>query len=142
MPRVTLGPSSRNVPARRCRFSLRRCSRTESWRPSCARTAGAIRPCRRVGRRSLRSRTESSIASGLKIWWVRSRDLARADHGPPAGRGLHTLQEDETHRALAEARRAYLRCPAAPCQLHRSEEHTSELQSPTNLVCRLLLEKK
>src|SRR5574341_651096 len=25
---------------------------------------------------------------------------------------------------------------------HRSEEHTSELQSPTNLVCRLLLEKK
>src|SRR5574341_2584778 len=26
--------------------------------------------------------------------------------------------------------------------LERSEEHTSELQSPTNLVCRLLLEKK
>src|SRR2546426_5982798 len=29
--------------------------------------------------------------------------------------------------------------PAAPL---RSEEHTSELQSPCNLVCRLLLEKK
>src|SRR2546426_8683415 len=27
-----------------------------------------------------------------------------------------------------------------PCE--RSEEHTSELQSPCNLVCRLLLEKK
>src|SRR5256885_10598200 len=27
-------------------------------------------------------------------------------------------------------------------QLARSEEHTSELQSPCNLVCRLLLEKK
>src|SRR5574337_2176329 len=26
--------------------------------------------------------------------------------------------------------------------LFRSEEHTSELQSPLNLVCRLLLEKK
>src|SRR5437016_8232951 len=26
--------------------------------------------------------------------------------------------------------------------IHRSEEHTSELQSLTNLVCRLLLEKK
>src|SRR5256885_8850621 len=26
--------------------------------------------------------------------------------------------------------------------LQRSEEHTSELQSPCNLVCRLLLEKK
>src|SRR2546426_8701447 len=27
-------------------------------------------------------------------------------------------------------------------QTDRSEEHTSELQSPCNLVCRLLLEKK
>src|SRR5256885_7775804 len=27
-------------------------------------------------------------------------------------------------------------------RIHRSEEHTSELQSPCNLVCRLLLEKK
>src|SRR5438094_1629471 len=26
--------------------------------------------------------------------------------------------------------------------IHRSEEHTSELQSPYDLVCRLLLEKK
>src|SRR5256885_3161846 len=36
--------------------------------------------------------------------------------------------------------------PAARRVLHevepRSEEHTSELQSPCNLVCRLLLEKK
>src|SRR2546427_5819302 len=31
-------------------------------------------------------------------------------------------------------------CPRA--DLHRSEEHTSELQSQSNLVCRLLLEKK
>src|SRR2546426_3345928 len=30
----------------------------------------------------------------------------------------------------------------APGTYHRSEEHTSELQSPCNLVCRLLLEKK
>src|SRR5256885_8529183 len=44
-------------------------------------------------------------------------------------------------------------CPSAPDSqrtpasggapaLRRSEEHTSELQSPCNLVCRLLLEKK
>src|SRR2546426_2508082 len=37
--------------------------------------------------------------------------------------------------------------PDAPLRLEldardRSEEHTSELQSPCNLVCRLLLEKK
>src|SRR5260364_489495 len=29
-----------------------------------------------------------------------------------------------------------------PCRRRRSEEHTSELQSPDHLVCRLLLEKK
>src|SRR5437762_13601356 len=36
-------------------------------------------------------------------------------------------------------------CPAARCGRSwrcRSEEHTSELQSPMYLVCRLLLEKK
>src|SRR5256885_10057060 len=34
-------------------------------------------------------------------------------------------------------------CPSAAWPMHcRSEEHTSELQSPCNLVCRLLLEKK
>src|SRR5256885_9387939 len=32
--------------------------------------------------------------------------------------------------------------PALPLCESRSEEHTSELQSPCNLVCRLLLEKK
>src|SRR2546426_4325376 len=34
--------------------------------------------------------------------------------------------------------------PSLPLMLYttRSEEHTSELQSPCNLVCRLLLEKK
>src|SRR5256886_9107966 len=31
--------------------------------------------------------------------------------------------------------------PGAGGDLHRSEEHTSELQSQSNLVCRLLLEK-
>src|SRR2546426_4004043 len=33
-------------------------------------------------------------------------------------------------------------CRTLSCALGRSEEHTSELQSPCNLVCRLLLEKK
>src|SRR2546430_13576463 len=31
---------------------------------------------------------------------------------------------------------------AVPIEIDRSEEHTSELQSQSNLVCRLLLEKK
>src|SRR2546426_6975914 len=35
-----------------------------------------------------------------------------------------------------------VRCASASAARVRSEEHTSELQSPCNLVCRLLLEKK
>src|SRR5256885_6822879 len=38
--------------------------------------------------------------------------------------------------------RAAARPGAATGEPQRSEEHTSELQSPCNLVCRLLLEKK
>src|SRR5216683_5622355 len=34
------------------------------------------------------------------------------------------------------------RCRRAPMPRRRSEEHTSELQSRSDLVCRLLLEKK
>src|SRR5207244_13452106 len=36
----------------------------------------------------------------------------------------------------------FSRARAAPGATGRSEEHTSELQSPDHLVCRLLLEKK
>src|SRR5256885_13085471 len=35
-----------------------------------------------------------------------------------------------------------VQCHARVVRVERSEEHTSELQSPCNLVCRLLLEKK
>src|SRR2546426_1684901 len=35
-----------------------------------------------------------------------------------------------------------MRMPPETTMVVRSEEHTSELQSPCNLVCRLLLEKK
>src|SRR5579859_8220110 len=50
------------------------------------------------------------------------------------------------HDALPISRRASGRCPPAGpyprAPRRRSEEHTSELQSQSNLVCRLLLEKK
>src|SRR5258708_26065727 len=48
--------------------------------------------------------------------------------------GGHVLHEvEDGHRAAAAQ-------PGRDVQ--RSEEHTSELQSPDHLVCRLLLEKK
>src|SRR5690606_42047342 len=47
-------------------------------------------------------------------------------------------------RPPAASPRARPRSPSAgqPPRIRRSEEHTSELQSRENLVCRLLLEKK
>src|SRR5256885_13319757 len=58
------------------------------------------------------------------------RSLEGAGVGPPAG------QLVELQRARAEV----VVVDVGDLQL-RSEEHTSELQSPCNLVCRLLLEK-
>src|SRR2546426_7739877 len=64
------------------------------------------------------------------------RSAVRAGRVPDRSRGRQA-----TSRPPARAAR-----PAAPLDpelaLFRSEEHTSELQSPCNLVCRLLLEKK
>src|SRR2546430_14783430 len=58
--------------------------------------------------------------------------------------------EERVNRLASGLRAAGLRhldrvafiCPNTPAMLERSEEHTSELQSQSNLVCRLLLEKK
>src|SRR5262249_62394754 len=58
-------------------------------------------------------------------------------------------RQDDRHRPSVAARRPWactLAVMRVPCVAHarwcRSEEHTSEFQSLTNLVCRLLLEKK
>src|SRR5438132_7646995 len=45
-------------------------------------------------------------------------------------------------RASSSSRAPTPRAPSASIRRRRSEEHTSELQSHSDLVCRLLLEKK
>src|SRR5205807_10334688 len=71
----------------------------------------------------------------------------------PAGYGLRSLADPAEGRTFAAGlHRAGIRIgplqadPRSDAGLAhgdpRSEEHTSELQSPCNLVCRLLLEKK
>src|SRR2546426_3266032 len=72
--------------------------------------------------------------------------LFRSGLPDPEGRVAghrHHVEADERpgnrvaiRRVLSEQQERYLGCHK------RSEEHTSELQSPCNLVCRLLLEKK
>src|SRR5690606_40271941 len=60
----------------------------------------------------------------------------RARHRPVR---LATHLDFARARAMARPSGGRARCG---CARYRSEEHTSELQSRENLVCRLLLEKK
>src|SRR5258706_5771717 len=70
---------------------------------------------------------------------VHPEDLSRAG-----------INEGDLVNVLSRRGHIYLQAAADPglmrglvfIPMHRSEEHTSELQSLTNLVCRLLLEKK
>src|SRR5690348_17967961 len=66
------------------------------------------------------------------------RELPAGNRQPPARAGAK-------HLARIEIETAHLRFHQQSQQVAvdgRSEEHTSELQSPVHLVCRLLLEKK
>src|SRR5688500_19308068 len=61
---------------------------------------------------------------------------------PGAGEQIAPAREADRGRHREHAR-ACDEEPASAGEVEgRSEEHTSELQSPCNLVCRLLLEKK
>src|SRR5256885_6174308 len=62
----------------------------------------------------------------------------------PSVPGRHDLQHARFGRPDGDARprREGHRQHGTTVVVRRSEEHTSELQSPCNLVCRLLLEKK
>src|SRR5256885_10808444 len=51
------------------------------------------------------------------------------------------LPRDDRFRSGEALGPAGRRCTQRYRSAYRSEEHTSELQSPCNLVCRLLLEK-
>src|SRR2546427_1494940 len=59
-----------------------------------------------------------------------------------SGRARRAPAAAPSHRALPGASAAPRAGPSRAGRLKRSEEHTSELQSQSNLVCRLLLEKK
>src|SRR5205807_10500721 len=73
-----------------------------------------------------RSRRDRLCRRGRHVAAPRGHGRARGHHR----RRLRRQDLTGAHRRDAHARE------------RRSEEHTSELQSPCNLVCRLLLEKK
>src|SRR2546426_12454663 len=71
-----------------------------------------------------RHNSQARQASADRAWFAISRFYANSREHKPGKKGYPQFQHD--NRSVE----------------YRSEEHTSELQSPCNLVCRLLLEKK
>src|SRR5690606_40120412 len=84
------------------------------------RSRDSLRPRRLLDRRQLEVRADPVAVRGQE--------------GHQDGAGRENPGRDEKPRVVVAERLPRLR--------ERSEEHTSELQSRENLVCRLLLEKK
>src|SRR2546426_2173710 len=85
------------------------------------------------------TRSTVRLSSGLQV------DL-RVIEPACFGAALQYFTGSQAHnielRKIAQAKKLKLNEYGVILQRRRSEEHTSELQSPCNLVCRLLLEKK
>src|SRR5690348_2530027 len=109
----------------------------------------------RIGSRRVTGlrREELALDAGVSVDYYTRLEQGRAKN--VSDQVLHALADalrlDDLERAHlhnlarpADGRRAVAAWPAAPpkASAARSEEHTSELQSPVHLVCRLLLEKK
>src|SRR5688572_32517455 len=96
-------------------------------------------------------------AAGCVFFYLRTRGPPRSTlfpyttlfrsrrvlHAPAAaGDGISRAAAEPTAAARSPAPTPRCWPAAGCCCASRSEEHTSELQSQSNLVCRLLLEKK
>src|SRR5205807_4909867 len=91
-------------------------------------------------RRRIRHAQRRDAAALLRMMARERPDHRRAPVVPDPDRLLAPeMSEQLEHVRDALLQRVIL---MAAMRITRSEEHTSELQSPCNLVCRLLLEKK
>src|SRR5256885_7459046 len=75
---------------------------------------------------------------------VRQARLCRLATRLQSGRGFAVDRRPDRPAAgpVGNLQQGNVPCGGPAGSVGRSEEHTSELQSPCNLVCRLLLEKK
>src|SRR5207248_10773945 len=74
-------------------------------------------------------------SSDLNVFIYAMRFATSASESCPPNAGIFDLPMVTTSRTRSSF-------TGTPLTMNRSEEHTSELQSPYDLVCRLLLEKK
>src|SRR5258708_26301912 len=88
----------------------------------------------------IRRPPRSTLFPYTTLFRSRRQDWILEQPGTYYGRfGTPTIEAlQEAIAALEGGHRSVVSCSASM----RSEEHTSELQSPDHLVCRLLLEKK
>src|SRR5256885_4187540 len=91
------------------------------------RTAAQNEAC--ADGRSLKAAAKAESRCGAQVLLLQPADCNRSYNEPAPACSHWPLQWLATS-------------PRTSCGPDRSEEHTSELQSPCNLVCRLLLEKK
>src|SRR5207249_8338833 len=87
--------------------------------------------------RDLRALLRTGFWSTARAKARQSRRESADNHGHRGGSGHARPARSRRREALACAQRR-----SVPHVYSRSEEHTSELQSRFDLVCRLLLEKK
>src|SRR5258708_13830995 len=93
-------------------------------------------------------RPENRQATTIKIkkgvtskWSAKNRERVRVEMSfPPRAQSRAVLPSKGSPERIPSATRVLKKARASHGR--RSEEHTSELQSPDHLVCRLLLEKK
>src|SRR3989441_8882219 len=105
--------------------------------PTIRRTGHRI--CERCGASSSGSRALAMARYALR---VASRLRPAAAVYPTTVESVTQLGSPEESMSIPRILRRMSRIPQDPGDAHRSEEHTSELQSLAYLVCRLLLEKK
>src|SRR2546430_8532432 len=95
-------------------------------------TGPACKLCRREGTKLFLKGTRCLTEKCA----VERRAYAPGQHGQSSGRRRKASEYQRQLREKQKVKRIY------GLSERRSEEHTSELQSQSNLVCRLLLEKK
>src|SRR5690606_41120887 len=117
-----------------------RCLRHGTHRAAAAEAIGLMTTWHVLGAGSLGILWASRLArAGLPVRLI-LRNPDRLNDYRNAG-GLRLTENGQTHLYRISAELAQADTPIRRL-LVRSEEHTSELQSRENLVCRLLLEKK
>src|SRR6266487_4953633 len=105
---------------------------------------GSVGPCSRVNTTTTTNTMSNSlVAPGRRaLMGIVASTIGTAPRSPAQDRKACWRQGTRSGRVETITARGRAMSTRTDPATRRSEEHTSELQSPVHLVCRLLLEKK